>query len=239
MLDSDEGEIDFGNIPSIGNMAISYNFGGIDVAVGRMIVSTPQQADEMVTKVIEYHDLKSYGSWRSNYVAIADDTDKASDTSLQFRQNNLTDNIVLHKPFINFKKILLDSYQQETSAGGNRYPKAREELFSAFEKGALVFNYLGHGGPDGLSGERIWEKSDGQNLSNRYRYPLFITITCDFSRFDNPFRPTAGEYTYWNPKGGAISMITTIRSIGQIQAEFFNDKIAEYLFRIMTPIIQV
>jgi hypothetical protein len=230
MLDSDEGEIDFGNIPSIGNMAISYNFGGIDVAVGRMIVSTPQQADEMVTKVIEYHDLKSYGSWRNNYVAIADDTDKASDTSLQFRQNNLTDNIVLHKPFINFKKILLDSYQQETSAGGNRYPKAREELFSAFEKGALVFNYLGHGGPDGLSGERIWEKSDGQNLSNRYRYPLFITITCDFSRFDNPFRPTAGEYTYWNPKGGAISMITTIRSIGQIQAEFFNDKIAEYLF---------
>jgi hypothetical protein len=30
--------------------------------------------------------------------------------------------------------------------------------------------------------------------------PLFITITCEFSRFDNPSRPTAGEYTYWNPK---------------------------------------
>jgi hypothetical protein len=75
-----------------------------------------------------------------------------------------------------------------------------------------VFNYLGHGGEDGLSSERIWEKSDGQNLSNQYKYPLFITITCEFSRFDNPFRPTAGEYTYWNPKGGAIAMITTIRS---------------------------
>jgi hypothetical protein len=64
----------------------------------------------------------------------------------------------------------------------------------------LVFNYLGHGGEDGLSAERIWEKSDGQNLSNQYKYPLFITITCEFSRFDNPSRPTAGEYTYWNPK---------------------------------------
>jgi hypothetical protein len=63
-----------------------------------------------------------------------------------------------------------------------------------------VFNYLGHGGEDGLSSERIWEKSDGQNLSNQYKYPLFITITCFFF-FDNPFRPTAGEYTYWNPKG--------------------------------------
>jgi len=208
---------------------ISY-FGGIDIAVGRMIVSSTSQADEMVNKVIEYHDIKSYGSWRNNYVAISDDSDKQSDTELQERQNQLSDVIVTEKPFFNIKKILLDSYVQETSSGGNRYPKAREEIFSAFEKGALVFNYLGHGGEDGLSGERIWEKSDGQNLENRYRYPLFITITCDFSRFDNPYKPTAGEYTYWNPKGGAISMVTTIRSIGQGSAENFNDTLAQYLF---------
>ena len=128
------------------------------------------------------------------------------------------------------EKVLLDSYVQETSSGGNRYPKAREDIFNAFEKGALVFNYLGHGGEDGLTGERIWEKADGKNLSNQYKYPLFITITCDFSRFDNPYRPTAGEYTYWNPKGGAISMITTIRSIGQGSAEYFNDRLSKYLF---------
>jgi hypothetical protein len=230
MMDSDEGRIDYGFTPTSGSISVAFDIGGIDIAVGRMIVSSTQQADEMVNKIIEYHDLKSYGSWRNNYVAIADDTDKPSDASLQAKQNNLTDTIINEKPFINFKKILLDSYQEETSAGGKRYPKAREEIFAAFEKGALVFNYLGHGGEDGLSGERIWEKSDGQNLNNRYKYPLFITITCDFSRFDNPYRPTAGEYTYWNPKGGAISMITTVRSIGQLSAEIFNDKIAQYLF---------
>jgi len=208
----------------------STYFSNIDIATGRMIVSSTQQAEEMVNKVLEYHDLKSYGNWRNNYVCIADDTDKTFDISLQSVQNNLTDVIVAQKPFINFKKILLDSYEQQTSAGGKRYPKAREEIFASFEKGALVFNYLGHGGPEELSAERIWEKTDGQNLSNRYRYPLFITITCDFSRFDNPFLATGGEYTYWNPKGGAISMITTIRTIGQGPAEDFNDKIAEYLF---------
>ncbi|MCF6130298.1 type IX secretion system sortase PorU [Flavobacterium sp. AS60] len=230
MMNDDEGRLDYGNTSFDGGTSISFDLGGIDIAVGRMIVSTTQQADEMVNKVIEYHDLKSYGSWRTNYVAIADDSDKISDASLQYKQNNLTDIIVAEKPFINFKKILLDSYEQQTSAGGKRYPKAREEIFAAFEKGALVFNYLGHGGEDGLSGERIWEKSDGQNLSNRYKYPLFITITCDFSRFDNPYRPTAGEYTYWNPRGGAISMITTVRSIDQGNAEVFNDKLSEYLF---------
>jgi len=201
-----------------------------DFAVGRMLVSTPQQAAEMVNKVIEYHDLQSYGSWRNNYVSISDDADKDPDASLQVRQNILTDAIYTQKPFINFRKIFLDSYVQQTSSGGDRYPQAKLDLSNAFEKGALVFNYLGHGGEDGLTAERLWDKFDGFNYQNRYRYPLFITITCEFSRFDNPLRPTAGEYTYWNPRGGAISLITTIRSIGQFQAENFNDNLSSKLF---------
>lgn len=232
MMSPDEGRLDYGVLPLNGTMSIGFDFGGIDIAVGRMIVSSPQQAEEMVNKVIEYQDLKSYGSWRNIYVAIGDDPnlDLPSDRQLQFYQNRLADRIAQEKPFINTNKILLDSYVQETSAGGKRYPKAREDIFAAFEKGALVFNYLGHGGEDGLSEERIWEKSDGQNLANRYKYPLFITITCEFSRFDNPYRPTAGEYTFWNPRGGAISMITTVRSIGQSTAQYFNDVLAQYLF---------
>jgi hypothetical protein len=213
--------------PSEGN--VTSFFGGIDIAVGRMLVNDTKQADEMVNKVIEYHDLKSYGSWRNNFVLVSDDSDIPADASLQNRQNSLANTISLQKPFLNVNKILLDSYAQEASAGGSRYPKARTDFFNAFEKGALVFNYLGHGGEDGLSAERIWEKSDGQNLSNQFKYPLFITITCEFSRFDNPFRPTAGEYTYWNPKGGAIAMITTIRSIGQFSAENFNDALTKNL----------
>src|SRR6478672_5390360 len=173
---------------------------GADIAVGRMIVSSLQQADEAVNKIIEYHDLKSYGSWRNNFVSIADDADQTGDGILQFSQNDVTDQIAANNPFVNTKKIFLDSYQQESTAGGDRYPKAKEDIQNAFEKGALVFNYLGHGGEDGLTGERIWDKLDGLNFFNQYRYPLFITITCDFSRFDNPLRPTAGEYTYWNPR---------------------------------------
>ena len=232
MMDPDEGKLDSGFSPQNGNTNFSYDFGGIDIAIGRMIVSSTQQAEEMVNKVIEYHDLKSYGNWRNNYVCISDDPnpEKPGDNQLQYYQNRLADKISFEKPFINVKKILLDSYVQETSAGGKRYPKAREEIFAAFEKGALVFNYLGHGGEDGLAEERIWEKSDGQNLANRFRYPLFITITCEFTRYDNPYRPTAGEYTFWNPRGGAISMITTIRSIGQSTAQYFNEVLAENLF---------
>ncbi|MBK8599638.1 MAG: type IX secretion system sortase PorU [Flavobacterium sp.] len=201
-----------------------------DIAVGRIIASTTTQAEELVNKIIDYHDVKSYGNWRNNIVVVADDTDKESDRTLQTNINNLAETIVAQKPFLNYEKILLDSYVQETSAGGSRYPKARKDLFDYFEKGALVLNYLGHGGEDGLAQERIWEKADGQNLQNQFKYPLFITITCEFSRFDNPFRPTAGEFTYWNPKGGAISMITTVREIYQSTGENFNTILAKYLF---------
>ncbi len=202
---------------------------GIDIAVGRMLVSSNGQAQEMVNKVLDYHNIKSFGNWRNNIVLISDDSDKSSDASLQARQNTLADVIATEKPFFNIDKIFLDSYTQEASSGGSRYPKARTDFFNAFEKGALVFNYLGHGGEDGLAAERIWEKADGQNLNNQYKYPLFITITCDFSRFDDPTKPTAGEYVFWNPKGGAISMLTTIRAIGQFNAENFNDNLSKNL----------
>lgn len=217
MMDNNEGLIEF-------------QFGGPDIAVGRMIVSTPKQADEMVNKVIEYHDLKSYGNWRNNYTFISDDADSTSDIELQVRQNRLADNLWTTKPFFNIKKVLMDSYQQVASAAGFRYPLARNDIFNSFQKGALVFNYLGHGGEDGLAQEAIWIKSDGQGLANQYKYPLFITLTCDFSRFDNPYRQTAGEFVYWNPKGGAISMITTIREIGQGGAQNFNDDLQTQLF---------
>lgn len=212
---------------SEGNITTFY--GGMDIAAGRMLVSTTTQAEEMVNKVIEYYNKKAYGSWRNNYVTLSDDSDKSTDASLQSRQNTLADEITLQKPFLNVSKIFLDSYTQEASAGGERYPKAKSEFYNEFEKGALVFNYLGHGGEDGLASERLWDKADSQSLSNQYKYPLFITITCEFSRFDNPTRPTAGEYIYWNSKGGAISLVSTIRSIGQFSAENFNDFFAKNL----------
>jgi hypothetical protein len=203
---------------------------GLDVAVGRMLVSTLQQAEQMVTKVIDYHDKQSYGRWRNNLVFISDDIDKVSDATLQSDLNSLSDAITTQKPFLNAKKIHIDSYVQETTSGGQKYPRAKEDFINSFGQGALVFNYFGHGGEDGLAGERIFEIRDAIALNNKYRYPLFITVTCEFTRFDNPSRPTAGEQTYWNPSGGAVSMITTTRQIGQSTGQLFNVNLGANLF---------
>ena len=41
--------------------------------------------------------------------------------------------------------------------------------------------------------------------------PLMLTATCEFSRFDDPDRTSAGEYCLLNPNGGAIGLMTTVR----------------------------
>jgi hypothetical protein len=98
-----------------------------------MLVNDGLQADEMVNKVLQYHDTKSLGSWRNNVVIITDDSDIPSDASLQDRQNNLAD-MITTKTLFNINKIILDSYTQEASAGGFRYPKARTDILMLLRK---------------------------------------------------------------------------------------------------------
>lgn len=203
---------------------------GIDIAVGRMIVSSVQQAQQMVNKVIDYHDEASFGKWRNNYIIYSDDADSLGDAQLQFALNNLADALTTAKPFVNVKKIHTDSYVQQIAAGGERYPDAKNDFLDALQLGALVINYLGHGNEESLARERLFEKLDAQNLYNPYRYPLFITITCDFTRFDDPNRYSGGEYLYWNEQGGAVSLIATTRLIGVTTGLVMNDLLNERLY---------
>lgn len=206
------------------------NYDGIDIAVGRMVVSTVQEAEDVVNKVIHYHDEKSYGRWRNSYVVLSDDADTVSDSNLQFGLNEMIDNLNSTYPYINAKKIHTDAYIQEVSAGGNRYPKAKQDFVDAIELGALVVNYYGHGGEYGFAQERLYEINEAVSLNNYNNLPLFVTMTCDFSRFDNPYLKTGGEYTFWNPEGGAINLVTTTRLIFVPVASTMNVVFNNFLY---------
>jgi len=221
---------DFFGMMDNGEGTMTTGFDGIDIAVGRMIVSTTTEAQEMVNKVIEYHDEKSYGRWRNSYVIYSDDADNTTDATLQFGLDNLANDLTTNKPFVNVKKIHTDAYVQEVAAGGERYPEAKKDFLDAIALGSLVINYFGHGGEESLAKERLFEKLDAQNLTNRYRYPLFITITCEFTRFDDPNRPTGGEYMYWNKAGGAIGLVATTRQIGVSTGYTMNNLLSQELY---------
>ncbi len=211
-----------------GEMLTSHN---LDIAVGRIIVDEVSLANRVVDKIVSYNSKPSYGNWRNNFVLISDDVDIAWEyRALEVTLDSIGDRVSDEKPFINVKKIHTDSYQQETSAGGNRYPEAKQDIENAIEVGALIVNYFGHGGEDGLAKEFIYTKETAQDLRNDTRYPCFVTVTCEFTKFDNPQRITAGELTFWNAEGGAASLITTTRSVSVTLGVNFNEILAEILF---------
>jgi hypothetical protein len=187
--------------------------GGIDIAVGRMLFSNEAEAAVVVDKVIGYNEKNTFGKWRNEMVLISDDVDQDWEADIQQGLDDISKTIAVEKSFFNIRKIYADSYKQETTSGGERYPEVRNDIVRTVEKGVLIFNYFGHGGEDNLAHERILEKKDVLDFKNQTKLPLIITATCEFSRFDNPYRPTAGEYAYLNPKGGAISLISTTRQI--------------------------
>jgi hypothetical protein len=210
-----------------GTMATSDK---LDVAVGRILADTPLRAKELVDKIESYYKQEAFGSWRNNFVVVSDDVDKDWEGILQETTDNVGNLVTQNKPFMNVVKIHSDAFKQESSAGGNRYPQVTTEFVNAIDNGALVVNYFGHGGEDGLAQERILLKPNIESLRNYNKLNCFVSVTCEFTRFDNPFRETAGEFTYWSKEAGAIGLITTTRQIFVSFAISFNNLLGQYLF---------
>ncbi len=227
-MDPDEGTIGGNTLNALGEILSDTDL--LDVAVGRILADNVGLANSLVDKIIAYSSKESYGNWRNNFMLISDDVDKPGEQNLEIELDALGDEISEEKPFINVKKIHIDAYQQQTSSGGERYPQVNEDIKNNIEVGALIVNYFGHGGEDGLAHEFIYTKDLGSNLKNKNRYTCIVTITCQFTKFDNPQRITAGELTYWNKEGGAISLVTTTRSIGLFAGVRFNKELAKHLF---------
>jgi hypothetical protein len=62
---------------------------------------------------------------------------------------------------------------------------------------------------------------------NGVKLPLFLTATCEFSRFDDPSRVSAGEMVLLNPIGGGIGLFTTVRLVYSGQNKLLNEKFYE------------
>jgi len=214
--------------PNEGNVATNNL---MDLAVGRMIVSDLQEARAMVDKSISYTSQPAFSRWRNDVTLIGDDIDNVTtDRDLQTNVNDLADQIELNRPDYNVRKIIMDSYQQVSTAGGFRYPDVVDEVKNAFERGSLVINYFGHGNEDGLAQEFIVTQSLVENLRNPDNLPLFITVTCEFTRYDNPLRQSGGEVVYLNENGGAIALVATNRLIFISTGVTLNRTLDQYLF---------
>lgn len=211
--------------------------GLLDVGIGRLPVKDTLEARAMVNKVRWYIDPLNRKDWRNMICFIGDD----GDNNIHMQQaDELADYVGTNYPAFAIEKIYLDAYQQVVTAAGPTYPDVNQAILRRINKGSLIVNYTGHGNEIGLAHERILQDDAIRNLENGPLLPLFVTATCEFSRFDDVNQTavdqysdatSAGEHLLLNDKGGAIALFSTTRLVYSGPNFTLNEQFYRYVFQ--------
>ena len=198
------------------------------LGIGRFPIRTVEQATQMVDKVISYMENKNTGSWKNNLCFMADDgsnTDGFMTEHMEFA-DQLAGYVESEHPEFLVNKLYYDAYKKDMTSG--TYPDVRSGLQKLLKDGLLLFNYTGHGGTTALSDEKVLTQTD----INQFTYthlPVWVTATCDFTRFDD-LNTSAGEDVFLNKSSGGIALFTTVR-VAYSRPNFpINDNVIRNLF---------
>lgn len=194
LLDPDEGEAN----------------GLMDIGVGRIPVKTAEEARVVVDKIKQYMSNDNIGEWQNQLCFIGDDED--GNIHMQ-DANTLADYIRDNHKEYNIKKIFFDAYKQEVTSGGASYPEVNKAINNTINNGALLINYTGHGNERWLAHEKVVMLDDVLSWKNFKSLSLFVTATCEFSRFDDYHTTSTGEWILLSPKGAGIALLSTTRLV--------------------------
>ncbi len=220
----------------------------VDIGIGRLPVATKGEARSMVRKIRQYikgnklHTEEGCSAsdqagvvekgWRNLITFVSDDQsgDGFEGVIHMSQADQLATQVRNAQKAFDIDKIYLDAYQQQSTPGGERYPEAEEDLQKRVEKGTLIMNYTGHGGENGWAHERVLGSTTIKQWENFPQLPLFMTATCEFSRFDDPDRTSAGENVILNRDGGGIALLTTTRVVYSTPNYTLNSNFYDHLF---------
>lgn len=187
----------------------------VDVGIGRLTVQTAEEAAAVVAKIRRYEDPATFGAWRSRFTFVADDAFPNSfDEDLHIQNADVVAEVVRGGyPSVDVEKVYTGAYPAVVTAAGRRIPEAAADIERILEEGTLIWNYSGHGGPEGLSDERVFTNEDVEHLDNFDRLTVFVTATCSFGRYDMVERRSGAELLLAKPDGGAVALLTTHRVV--------------------------
>ena len=200
------------------------------LGIGRFPVRTIDEAEAMVDKVVNYISDATYGDWKTNLCFMADDGSNADAYTTRHMEqaNELTEIVNTNRPDFRINKLYFDAYQKDRTGGNASYPGVEDALQKLLKNGLFLLNYTGHGGTEALSDERVITRSS--IMQSTYKHlPLWITATCDFTRFDE-LNTSAGEEVFLNENSGGIALYTTTRSVDSRDNFNLNQALIEQLF---------
>ncbi len=216
----------------------------LDVAVGRLPADNVTEAQTCVNKIISYETPNgqpvnatpnccntqtqyNLANWRNTFCFIAHD---GNGDMFQNYTEPMAGIIDSNYKNLNVNKIYFDAYPLEQTPGGARYPAVNEAIDAQMNKGLLIFNYEGHGGPTGLGLERVLDFSDIYSWTNINALPLFFNGSCAFAEWDNPLQVSGGEISVTLATGGVIGMMSATREVFAEQNAQLNDAFINVLY---------
>lgn len=225
---------DFYGLLNPNDVNLDINDTKMVVGIGRLPVSSVEEAKQVVEKIKAYKSAKSYSDWRNQTTTVSDDYDDVGDASF-YTQNELMNGYIKSNNIkTNSNKIYLDAFFQEQFSGGQRYEDAEKMLKDNFTFGSLLITYIGHGGATNWAQERVLSTSDLPIYKNLFSLPFMTTATCGFAPYDKPnaSNKSAGERYLIQKDGGAIGLFTTCREVYvSDQGRFMDNFISNFYTR--------
>ncbi len=216
---------DYFGLLSEGQRGVGIGAQPLSVGIGRLTVRTLAEAEAVVDKIIRYDSEQVPGVWRTRACYVADNMDGYSHLSQADRIAQLMERL---QPELIVSKVYMDAYAHKNVGGRTSVPDARRKLMGELQKGLLLLDYTGHGGPAAWSDEQILTQADIVRFDYPH-LPVWITATCDFTNYDHP-QTSAGESAMLNPTSGAIALYTTTRVVMDVANEQMNRALHESLF---------
>jgi len=169
---------------------VEHDDGIPELAIGRIPVITEAELYNYIDKLVAYSSAN--GGWMQTSLMLADNPDLAGNFPVD------SDYIaeLLPKEF-SVEKIYLSDFPLET---------ARQNVLTGFNNGALLINYIGHGGLDRLADEGLLTSNDVLSLANHPKLPVITAMTCLAGLFSIPGYDSISELLVMKPNGGAIAM---------------------------------
>ena len=194
---------------------VDFNNDGLpDVAIGRLSVRTPEQAEAVVSKIVEY-DRTPVQAWTKSVLLVADDDENGA--------------------FAEQSEVLASSLPASYTAsrvyrGWLGDVLAHDTLAARVNEGQLVVNYTGHGsvGIWGSNGQLLTGADVAANFTNRPRLPFVVAMNCLNGMFNQVWdEESLAESLLRSPNGGASavwasSSVTSSATQALVDRELFR-----------------
>lgn len=196
-----------------------------DLGLGRFPCHNAEQARILVDKCINYLTNKSAGIWKNKIFLLGDNGDNnlhMNDAEAVGKQIDTSGDADLLT-----RRIYQDAYTVTKTATGSSYPLVTQRLKAEMGKGALIFNYNGHGSPEKISHANLLLLSDMKEVQSS-ALPLWIYASCEITPIDQNI-DDLGRASLFNATGGSVAVLCASRSVFANYNRTLNVAYVKYL----------